>query len=286
MTKNGKKGNDAVVRLRLSPAQINVLKPGISLLVKSHQDHQRFGTSPLTYPFRIYPPPRGFDRGIYNQAFMDKILGLCEALKTKSKSGLRLTVDAWQLRAAMFAIRAYPDYLRALGRKQRQEENALKARLFLDDRLIALPKEKSHRVIRSLERQLKRANRALIKAVGKKQYTKLTVAWKAHLRWMRLHIVYCKPWVKPLSGRRARYQRDLDELMDIAKRGLREEGYEPPQDRALRSIVRLYARYARQGHTGMWTIGFLHEDKERFLRKYYLAQFVIKRSRLKELSKS
>jgi hypothetical protein len=286
MNKKVDKGKDAAVRLRLSPAQINVLKPGISLLVQSHQDHQRSGASPLAYPFRIFPPPRGFDRGAYNQTFMEKILNLWEALKTKSKSGLRLTVDTWQLRATVFAIRAYLDYLRVLRRKQRQEESALKARLFLDDRLIALPREKSHRLIRSLERHMKRANRALIKAVGKKQYTKLTVAWKAHLRWMRLHIVYCKPWVKPLSGRRARYQRDLDELMEIAKRGLREEGYEPPQDRALRSIVRLYARYARQGHIGMWTIGFLHEDKERFLRKYYLAQFVIKRSQLKELSKS
>ncbi len=279
-------GKDDDVRVRLSNPQINVLTPAIELIVRSHQERLRKGSSPLTYPFRIYPPPRGFDRGTYNQAFMEKILNLSEALKTKSKSGLRLTVDTWQLRAAVFAIRAYLDYLRLLRRKQRREESALKERLFLDDRLIALPREKSHRVIRSLERHMKRANRALIKAVGKKQYTKLTVAWKAHLRWMRLHIVYCKPRVKPLSGRRARYQRDLDELMEIAKRGLREEGYEPPQDRALLSIVRLYARYARQGHIGMWTIGFLHEDKERFLRKYYLAQFVIKRSKLKELSKS
>ena len=62
--------------------------------------------------------------------------------------------------------------------------------------------------------------------------------------------------------------------MDIAKRGLLEEGYDPPQDRELRSLMRLYARYARQGRIGMWTVGFLYEDKQRFLRKYYLAQFV------------
>lgn len=272
--------------MRLSAAQIRVLKPGIDLLVQSHQEHQRSGASPLTYPFRIYPPPRGFDRGTYNQACMEKILGLWEALKTKSKSGLRLTVDTWQVRAAVFAIRAYLEYLRALRHKHRREEKELKTRLSPDQRFIALQKKKSSRVIRSLERHMKRANRALIKAVGKKHYTLLIVAWKAHLRWMRLHIVYFKPWVKPPSSRRARFQRDLDELMEIAKRGLREEGYEPPQDRVLRGIVRLYARYARQGHIGMWTIGFLHEDKERFLRKYYLAQFVIKRSKLKELSKS
>jgi hypothetical protein len=74
MARNREKGkDDSVVRLRLSPAQINVLKPGISLIVQSHQEHQRSGASPLAYPFRIYPPTRGFDRGIYNQAFMEKL---------------------------------------------------------------------------------------------------------------------------------------------------------------------------------------------------------------------
>jgi hypothetical protein len=74
--------------------------------------------------------------------------------------------------------------------------------------------------------------------------------------------------------------------MVIAKRGLYEGGYKPPQDKELRRLMRLYARYARQGRIGMWTVGFLHEDKERFSRKYYLAQFVIDRSKLKELPKT
>ena len=103
---------------------------------------------------------------------------------------------------------------------------------------------------------------------------------------MRWHIAYCRPRLKPPSGRRARLQRDVDELMEIVKRGLREEGFEPPQDKDLRRLMRLYARYAHQGRVGMWRIGFLHEDKERFFRKYHLAQFVIERSKLKELSRS
>jgi hypothetical protein len=101
-----------------------------------------------------------------------------------------------------------------------------------------------------------------------------------------LHIIYCKPPAKPRTGRRARQQRDLDELMAVAKRGLRERGYKPPEDKKLRHLMRLYARYAREGRIGMWVIGSLHEDKERFNRRYYLAQFVINRSKPKELSKS
>lgn len=46
--------------------------------------------------------------------------------------------------------------------------------------------------------------------------------------------------------------------------------------------MRLYVRYAREGRIGMWTFGLLHEDKERFGRKNYLAQFVINRSKIEE----
>jgi len=271
--------------LRLSLSQINILAPGIELLFRSHQHHQRTGASPFAYPFRIYPPPRGFDRGLYNQSFMDKTLKLWETLKTKSQNGRWVKVDTWELRAAVFAIRAHGEFIRLLRRQHRRKNREFKARLRIDDRSVALLKAKSHRVIHSLERHMKRANRALIKALGKERYAALMIAWKAHLRWMRLYIAYCKPWGKPLLGRRARQQKDIDDLMEMAKRGLRNAGYEPPEDRELRRLMRLYARYARSGRQGNWTIQFLLENKAAFSLKYHLAQFVIDRSNLKELSK-
>ncbi len=57
MTRNVDKESTAV-RLRLSAAQIKVLAPGIKLLVESYEIRQRSGTSPFSYPFRIFPPPR------------------------------------------------------------------------------------------------------------------------------------------------------------------------------------------------------------------------------------
>jgi hypothetical protein len=89
MARNADKESTAV-RLRLSAAQIKVLTPGIKLLVESYEIRQKSGTSPFSYPFRIYPPPRAFDRGTFNQEFMDKILSLHETLNTHSKSGRRL----------------------------------------------------------------------------------------------------------------------------------------------------------------------------------------------------
>ncbi len=57
MTRKVDKESTAV-RLRLSAAQIKILTPGIGLLVESYEIRQKSGTSPFSYPFRIFPPPR------------------------------------------------------------------------------------------------------------------------------------------------------------------------------------------------------------------------------------
>jgi hypothetical protein len=282
------------VRFRLSKRELAILAPAIELLFLSHQARKQKGTSPLAYPFSIFPPPRGFDRGLYNQTFMDNIIALQETIGANFENSRQLKMDAFDLRAAIFAVRANVDYGRLLRRQERLKRSMEKvrlqligkARLPLDGISIAQLKVKSHRVVRSLERHMKRANRALIKAIGREQYSALTNAWKAHLRWMRLHIAYCKPWSKPIPGLRKRQQQDLDDLMAMAKRGLRNAGYRSPEEKELRHIMRLYARYARAGQQGRWTIRFLLAKRNDFSNTYHLAHFVIDRSKLKELSKS
>ena len=106
MKKHKEKDCSGAIPVRLSPAQVRVLVPGLNLLVHSYLTHKRSGSSPLAYPFRIYQPPRGFDRGALNQTFMDRIVGLKESLKSKSKYGCRIKLDTWQLRGASFAVRA------------------------------------------------------------------------------------------------------------------------------------------------------------------------------------
>jgi hypothetical protein len=83
---------------------------------------------------------------------------------------------------------------------------------------------------------------------------------------MRLHIAYFKPWGKPIPGRRKRQQQNLDELMEMAKHGLRDAGFRPPEEKQLRHIIRLYARYARSGQQGHWTIQFLLDKRKDFNR--------------------
>ena len=113
---------NTAVRLHLSPAQIAVLAPGVYHLCQSFHVHRRNGTSPFSYPFRIYPPPRGFDRGVFNQQIMEKILELGEDLITKTKTGKSMQMDTLEASAAMRLIvrrdtgESYEEFLTGLAK--------------------------------------------------------------------------------------------------------------------------------------------------------------------------
>lgn len=269
------------VSVRLSKTHLQILMPALTQLTSSYLEYRKRGASPYSYPFRIYPPPRGFDRGAFKQEIMDIILSLTETVNEKSDTRRRISMDTLQLRSVVFALRSYVEFSRFVKRNQRQRSRAAKSGSLIDDKCAAQLKAKAQRLIRLLERHMKRANRVLMKAVERGEYQALMVAWKAHLRWMRLHIAYYKRWGKPIVGLRKRQQRDLDDLMQMAKRGLRNAGYQPPVDKDLRHFMRLYARYSRSGLQGEWSIQFLLANKADFSRTYHLAQFVIQRSNLR-----
>ena len=111
------KNNNSTVSVRLSKTQIDVLKPAIEQLVWSYQKYLKSGTSPFTYPFRILPPPRGFDRGVRNQN-MEEFLDRAGALKTNGNIRPWMEMDTFQLRAAAFAIRTYIEFVRSYIRQQ------------------------------------------------------------------------------------------------------------------------------------------------------------------------
>jgi hypothetical protein len=271
------------IRFRLSAAQISVIWPGLDLLFKSYAARQHKGGIRYEYPFRVYPPPGGFDRGKFDQNVMDEILDLWKRLRPKAKAGGRVQMDPIELRAAIFAIRANIDFVRKRRHDLRRLDHATKAKFMIDDESFDQLKIRSQRVIGSLERHMKRANRVLLKLVTREQYTALMNAWKAHLRWMQLHIAYFRPLPKIIRGRRIRQQREIDELMEMAVRGLQKEGYVPPDLKELRRMVRLYVRSARRGREGDCTPRFLLDGSRGVSYCWYLAKFILRRLDLKEL---
>ena len=99
-------------------------------------------------------------------------------------------------------------------------------------------------MILTLERNLKRANRALLKSVSRSEFVAQMRDWRAHLNWMRLHIAYFEPLRPRAFGQKTRQQNILDELVRMAEHGIRIEGYQPPEAEELRRIMRMYASSA------------------------------------------
>lgn len=272
-------------RFRLSAVQMSIIWPGLDLIFKSYRTRVAKGKTPYAYPFQMYPPSGGFKRGTFSQFMMDKFVALCEQPRSKAKSGGRVEMDTIELRATIFAIRAYIDFVRGGRHLHRRSVSKLKALLLLDDQSFDKLKTKSKRVIHTLERHLKRANRALQKSDPPEAFALLMHDWKDHLIWMRLHIAYFKPPPLVVKGRKIQQQRILDELMKMAEHGIRNEDHQPPEAKELRRMMRLYVRSARRGREGDYDVPYTLRHKNYFKANRHVGMFVLDRLKVKELPK-
>jgi hypothetical protein len=263
---------------------MSIIWQGLDRVIKSYVARQTKGGIRYEYPFQVYPPPVCFVRGTFDQNLMDEITGLWKRLKPKAKTGGRVQMDAIELRATIFSIRANLDYVRSRRHFYRRLKFEDKAALRLDDGSFEQLNLKSQRVIHTLERHTKRANRNLLKCVSRDAYGLLMDAWRLHLRWMRLHIVYFKPLT--MKGRKGKQQKMLEELMQMAEVAIENDGLEQPEPSELWRIIRLYASSARRSREGIHHIHYMLRNKHLAEPRVYLVDFILKRLKLKELSKS
>jgi hypothetical protein len=147
----------------------------------------------------------------------------------------------------------------------------------VDKQRRALEKQKVRHTIKTLERHLKRANRALQASLGKAAYNEVLQWWKQHLNWVRLHLVYFRP-LPPVTHRRRAQRLLIDAAVDTASRGLRERGYALPAAKRLRHLMRLAVRYTRELRTGF---SIRHIAEGAVIAQRYLADFVEQRVRLR-----
>jgi len=274
------------IRFRLSADQMSVLWSGLDLIIRLHVARNIKGGIRYEFPFAMYPPPAGFDRGAFDEPMMDEIVSLWRRLHPKSKAGGRVHMNAVELRAAIFAIRANISDVRRRRYECRHKSPESKNEPLIDNQSFELLKIKSKRMINSLERRMKQADSALSKSIIREECAAVMGRWRLHLRWMRLHIVYFKPPRPIFSSRRIRQQKDLDELVKMAERGLQNEGYQPPKPQELRRMMRLFARSARRFREGGNFVQRMLEKKRDFTNKWYLGQFVLDRLTLEKLMKS
>jgi hypothetical protein len=216
---------------------------------------------------------------------MDEVIGLWKRLKPKAMTGGRVQMNAIELRASIFSVRVNLDYFRSRRHFYRRLKSKDKAVFRLDDESFDQLIKRSHRVIHTLERHTKRANRTSVKQVSRDAYGLLMDAWRLHLRWMRLHIAYFKP-PRGIRGRKVQQQKMLVEMMQMAEDAIQNEGYEKPESKDLWKIVRLYARSARRSREGIYNIHYMIRNKLLAGPRVYLVDFILKRLKLKELSKT
>lgn len=304
------------VAIRLTPAQMSVIWPGLDFIVKAELKRRKSGTSPYCYPFSVYPPPGGFDRGTHHPAMMDLAIHLWKKLRGKQNRGGRVHLDSLEIRCAIFAVRVTGSLGRMRTRDFRKkiaQQKALMKQGYgpIDARLrqqlaamkmteesylallerVGLEREReanqlrdrhrrhSRRTIDSLERHMKRANRRLLTDVGKTDYAAIVRNWQRHVRWMRLHLVYFKPW-PPLVRKKRRQQLVLDVLTEIAIRGFEYHRDPPPEPRELRRILRLYVRSSNRGREGRNSVPEILEYPNHFDSAWFLARWVSSRVRV------
>lgn len=273
------------IRFRISAAQMAVLWAALDLIDRLYATRKIKGGIRYQFPFRMYQPPAGYDRGVFDEPMMDELMALCNRLHPQSKTGGRMHMNAVELRAAVFAIRANISYIRKLRYDNRHKSPESRNELHIDNQSFEQLKVKSHRLIHSLEHRIKRADSASAKAATAEECAAVMDRWGRHLRWMHVHLVYFKPLRPKISSGRNRYQKEINELVKMAERGLEDEGYQPPAAPELRTKMRLFAASARRWREGGWTIFDMMQDKTNSIAESYLARFVLKRLTLEELKK-
>jgi hypothetical protein len=119
--------------------------------------------------------------------------------------------------------------------------------------------------------------------VGQDAYNALMLAWRAHVRWTRLHIVYFRPRRPILKAGKWRYQVILDDLEKMAAEAIAQAGYQNPTDGELRRVMRLFTRSSRRGRLDAFDIPFMLKYRQDRFAKSRLADFVLVRLDLQRL---
>jgi hypothetical protein len=269
------------VKMRLSKTQTSVIWPGLNFIVLAFLSREKFGTCEFAYPFRVCPLPRGFDDGNYGSAMMDRIRALWIRMKPIATTGGRVEMNAIDIRATIFAARINLQLLRRQVHSARRKDAKTKKTLGLDRAAIKKRKQQTGPVIKSLERDLKRATRSSLKTTSRSEFVQMSKEWRSHLLWMKFHLAYFKQ-VIGVKGRGVVHRMVIDQLTAIAEKAIRYEGFEIPDPRELRNVVRLFVRYSRRGRIWKFHFRYMLQNGQRREAQEFLFEFVKKRINLRE----
>src|SRR4051812_27655361 len=102
---------------------MSVIWRGLDFVVKAEVTRRKHRAARFCYPYQLYPPPPGFDRGTNHAEMMEIVIGLWHKFRPKRTCGGRQHVNSIELRAATFAVRV----TLALKRRERHRKRKLHA---------------------------------------------------------------------------------------------------------------------------------------------------------------
>ena len=269
------------ISIRLTPKQVSLIWSGLNEIVKSYSAWRGKKEPAFSYPFRLFPPVPGFNPGAFDPKFMELVLWDWKRLRSKVNCGGRFHMNTIQIRAAIFGARINMDWFKFRRDAARKHFNCPKGENESDGITQKRLKAQTDRVIRSLERHMKRANYRFRALISSAAYDGLMQQWRAHVRWMRLHFAYFKVRRRGVPGMKTAYQQLLNDLTVIAIAGIQREGYKLPDPVQLRRIMRLYVAYTRRGRLP-YPIRYMLKNEKAIGVQYILCRFVEQRLSLVE----
>jgi len=236
------------ISLRLTANQVTLIWAGLSQVVNSYSVWRNKKEPLYSYSFRLNPPPLGFNQGAYESKSMNAVLSVWKRMRSKTTRGGRFQMGSIEIRAAIFGVRVNSDWERFRRQARLRLEGLKSSSVDIGASPEVQLKKRTAQTISTLERHLKRANYRLLSFVPRGDYDNLTKRWRAHVRWMRLHLAYFPARRPPiLAGRKGARQLILNDLITIAERAIVREGYVVPDAAALRKVVRQFLAYSRRG---------------------------------------
>ena len=236
------------IPVQLNKSQTALIWTGLNHIVLSYALRERTGQAPTGYPFRLLPLPRDFDAGMYSASMMNRTIVLCACLKPKRSSGGSLELDSFQLRAAAFSARVTLKIQRFLTTTKKARKSSLERqrREGIDPKSIERLRRKTKRVVKYLERQMKRAERRFVSARSRSEFKVTSNEWRAHLRWMQFHLAYFKP-ISGGPGIRNMQRWTVDALVAMAKKAIAAEGLEVMNEKLVRDATRRFIHDCHRG---------------------------------------
>ena len=110
---------------------------------------------------------------------MDRIRALAIRMKPIATTGGRVEMNDIDIRAAIFAARVNLQLLRRHVHDARRKDAKTKKTLGLDRAAIKKRKQQTGPVIKSLERDLKRATRSSLKITSRSEFAQMSKEWRS-----------------------------------------------------------------------------------------------------------